>query len=451
MAQYLTLLSVLLLIAVFNPIVCPSSQIYNERRDRAPYIESNEHNPQYLGDAVGPLGSRFRKPPSHKDNHASYRSHEQFAASPPVGHGYNPTHNNEQQHSSTDSIVDKNIRSVFTTNFGPGLYLFKNTAPFVNQSHFNSYADQMIGDQPDPYTPQSSASSSDKEFFKVQRSPNGKLSLVYNEDYVPKEEKNNTNHNTTVNQNSSSHSNESFENRFQTHFPGGLPLTKDKIETSPSSVDYTRTQDRIHFPTDEPEPETEKTVVKRKEVVDTNDCLEKDAINGKPFCTQLRNYPEKSHLEQIIKQRFSNLESFFGEDLVLPQNISQRMNNEPNEEFLCKSRVRVIYPQAGVDREYNWLVIVNIPKYKQGIRIEECVNEGSTCGENTGLSLPNRYTATCKQSYIYRSLVAYTSDDTVIKEQFKMPSCCKCVLRTEKPKHSQDGWQAKLSITLDLK
>lgn len=115
-------------------------------------------------------------------------------------------------------------------------------------------------------------------------------------------------------------------------------------------------------------------MAKRKEPVDTNDCVEKDgATNGKPFCTQLRNYPEKSHLEQIIKQRFSNLESFFGEDLVLPQNISQRMNNEPNEEFLCKSRVRVIYPQAGVDREYNWLVIVNIPKYKQGIRIEECM------------------------------------------------------------------------------
>ncbi|XP_065371998.1 protein spaetzle-like isoform X2 [Calliphora vicina] len=429
MAQFLTLLPVLLLlVAVFNPIVCPSSQMYNERRDRAPYIESSEHSPQYLRDSDGPNGSRLRKAPSYKDNHANYRSQEQLSASPPASYGHHPAKTNGQD--DTDSIVDKNIRSVFSTNFGSGLYLFKNTVPFVNQPHFNSYADQMIGDQPDPYAPPSSTSSSDKEFFKVQRSPNGKLSLVYNEDFVPQEETDiNKTNNTADNQSSSSH-NESFENRFQTHFPGGLPLKKDKIETSPSNVDHTLSKDSVHFPTEEPEPE--RTVAKRKEPVDTNDCVEKDgATNGKPFCTQLRNYPEKSHLEQIIKQRFSNLESFFGEDLVLPQNISQRMNNEPNEEFLCKSRVRVIYPQAGVDREYNWLVIVNIPKYKQGIRIEECINEGSTCGENTGLSLPNRYKATCKQSYIYRSLVAYTSDDTVIKEQFKMPSCCKCVLRTD--------------------
>ena len=42
----------------------------------------------------------------------------------------------------------------------------------------------MIGDQPDPYSPPSTHTSSDKEFFKVQRSPNGKLSLVYNDDYI---------------------------------------------------------------------------------------------------------------------------------------------------------------------------------------------------------------------------------------------------------------------------
>ncbi|TMW41734.1 hypothetical protein DOY81_013186 [Sarcophaga bullata] len=64
---------------------------------------------------------------------------------------------------------------------------------------------------------------------------------------------------------------------------------------------------------------------------------------------------------------------------------------------------------------------------KQGVRIEECINEGSVCGENTGLTLPNHYKATCKQNYIYRSLVAY-ANETIVKDQFKMPSCCKCVL-----------------------
>lgn len=108
--------------------------------------------------------------------------------------------------------------------------------------------------------------------------------------------------------------------------------------------------------------------------VNSEDCVEKDGeTHEKPFCTNLRNYPERSHLEQIIKKKFANLEIFFGEDLVLPQNISQRMNNEPNEEFLCRSRTRVIYPEAGLNKDYSWLVIVNIPNYKQGIRIEECM------------------------------------------------------------------------------
>ncbi|TMW40101.1 hypothetical protein DOY81_014819, partial [Sarcophaga bullata] len=162
-------------------------------------------------------------------------------------------------------------------------------------------------------------------------------------------------------------------------------------------------------------------------IVDSKDCVEGDARSGKPFCTRLRNYPEQSHLEEIIKTKFNNLESFFGEDLLLPQNISQRMNNEPIEEFLCRSRTRVIYPEAGLNKDYDWLFIINTKKYKQGVRIEECINEGSVCGENTGLTLPNHYKATCKQNYIYRSLVAY-ANETIVKDQFKMPSCCKCVL-----------------------
>ena len=108
-------------------------------------------------------------------------------------------------------------------------------------------------------------------------------------------------------------------------------------------------------------------------IVDSKDCIEGDAKSGKPFCTRLRNYPEQSHLEEIIKTKFNNLESFFGEDLLLPQNISQRMNNEPIEEFLCRSRTRVIYPEAGLNKDYDWLFIINTKKYKQGVRIEECM------------------------------------------------------------------------------
>ena len=78
-------------------------------------------------------------------------------------------------------------------------------------------------------------------------------------------------------------------------------------------------------------------------------------------------------------------------------------------------------------KDSNWLLIVNNHgNYKQGVRIEECLNEGEMCHI---VQFPNHYTATCKQNFIYRSLVAITPNGTITKDHFKMPSCCKCVLK----------------------
>lgn len=64
---------------------------------------------------------------------------------------------------------------------------------------------------------------------------------------------------------------------------------------------------------------------------------------------------------------------YFAEDVIEPVNISsRRLNLEDDEEFLCKSHTKVIFPEAGVNEDYDWMVIVNIPDYKQGIRIELC-------------------------------------------------------------------------------
>lgn len=124
----------------------------------------------------------------------------------------------------------------------------------------------------------------------------------------------------------------------------------------------------IHFPTEEPETKI------HDYKIDGKDCLEEDGSKkDKLYCTHVRNYPDKRYLEGLIKQKFPNLETFFSEDLILPQNISHRMANAPNEEYLCKSRSRVIYPESGVNKDYDWLFIVNLPNYKQGVRIEECV------------------------------------------------------------------------------
>lgn len=122
----------------------------------------------------------------------------------------------------------------------------------------------------------------------------------------------------------------------------------------------------IQFPTEEPDHQWHD---RKYDNIDISDCANEQ---GTTFCTSIRNYPEKSYIDRLIKEKFANLEPFFGEDLVVPQNISQRMNT-PVEELLCSTRHRIIYPEAAQDSELNWLLVVNTDKFKQGIEIEECV------------------------------------------------------------------------------
>lgn len=45
-------------------------------------------------------------------------------------------------------------------------------------------------------------------------------------------------------------------------------------------------------------------------------------------------------------------------------------------------------------------------------------------------SFPYIYETKCVQKFIYRSVLAMREDLTPYKEKVKLPSCCKCILRT---------------------
>ncbi|KAL9899917.1 spaetzle domain-containing protein isoform 10-T12 [Glossina fuscipes fuscipes] len=183
---------------------------------------------------------------------------------------------------------------------------------------------------------------------------------------------------------------------------------------------YTGNRDSpVLFPANEPNKESPFSV-------DVNECLEQ----GKTFCTKVRNYPKLEHMEDALKRDFPNVELFFGEDIEVPQSIMPNINIDPFDEFLCRSREKIIYPQAAESKSSNWSYIVNDSNFKQGIRIEECEREGSQC--NSRLSVPKGYHATCKQNFIFRSMVALTPMGKLITDHFKMPSCCKCVLTQTK-------------------
>lgn len=90
------------------------------------------------------------------------------------------------------------------------------------------------------------------------------------------------------------------------------------------------------------------------------------------FCTKIENYPS-DRISSILDNLGVNIESYFGDDVISETmtNISQRI--DPGEETLCRSEEQLIHPEGlwGVDGNLEY--IVNDQKYKQGVRIEQCV------------------------------------------------------------------------------
>ncbi|XP_037942183.1 protein spaetzle-like [Teleopsis dalmanni] len=154
-----------------------------------------------------------------------------------------------------------------------------------------------------------------------------------------------------------------------------------------------------------------------------------DLHAGKPFCTEVHNYPDLRNFESKLLDEFSKLQFFFSDELMQPENVEQRINIGPDESFLCDSEEKIIFPKAQLSKNNELLFIVNDDdKFKQGLRVELCSNEENRC--KYADLLPNGVDATCKQNHIYRTLIAITPNGTVVTDQFKVPSCCKCILKT---------------------
>lgn len=45
-------------------------------------------------------------------------------------------------------------------------------------------------------------------------------------------------------------------------------------------------------------------------------------------------------------------------------------------------------------------------------------------------SFPYGYTTECKQKYIYRHLLALNERGEQVKDLFRLPACCKCIIRS---------------------
>jgi len=152
--------------------------------------------------------------------------------------------------------------------------------------------------------------------------------------------------------------------------------------------------------------------------------IEKCSMN-ESFCIKVDSYPRQDLLHLFRTSKFmSNV--YFGVDAI--NDLETRFSN--NLQPFCDSLEEVIFPEAGITKDNEWRYIIqdlnnDNNNYKQGIRVEKCLNAGESCKFSE--HLPIGYTTTCVQKYIYKKLVAIKDSKEIYYESFKLPSCCSCM------------------------
>ncbi|XP_063705218.1 uncharacterized protein LOC134834456 isoform X2 [Culicoides brevitarsis] len=146
--------------------------------------------------------------------------------------------------------------------------------------------------------------------------------------------------------------------------------------------------------------------------------------DGSVVCSTKDDYPT-DHINKVVAKNRARLVEFFGDDIV-PQ-VVQRVDY-PDEETLCHSRELVLYPTMGQTKDNKWAYIINNGNFSQGVRVEQCINENRPCAYTE--SFPYGYTTECKQKFIYRHLLALDENGDTVKNLFRLPACCKCIVRS---------------------
>ncbi|XP_050435265.1 protein spaetzle-like isoform X2 [Adelges cooleyi] len=145
------------------------------------------------------------------------------------------------------------------------------------------------------------------------------------------------------------------------------------------------------------------------------------------YCEHADNYPRRD-LQQILRTSKFIPSGLFGEDPTEFIKVPQSTISRPQP--MCASLEQIIYPEAAVDKNLEWRYIFQGPnndtnKYRQGIRVETCINSGEPC--KFCEHLPSGYTTICVQKYIYRKLAAIKDSKEMYYDSFRMPSCCACM------------------------
>ncbi|CAH0552732.1 unnamed protein product [Brassicogethes aeneus] len=144
------------------------------------------------------------------------------------------------------------------------------------------------------------------------------------------------------------------------------------------------------------------------------------------LCEYTDDYP-MDIIENFLESTPKLKEYFNG----LVNNLPDINNRDPfaEEETLCSVTKKTVFPKKALNLNKEEKTIINQGPYKQGIEYDLCGTDGGTCKYTE--NFPENMQATCKQKYNVRRLMVYNGNDTNrVFDDFRVPSCCVCMIKT---------------------
>ncbi|CAH2098545.1 unnamed protein product [Euphydryas editha] len=149
------------------------------------------------------------------------------------------------------------------------------------------------------------------------------------------------------------------------------------------------------------------------------------------ICTTVENYPTElaKRLIQELKDKDAKFPSDAEQDMILnddkPQ-VCSRLGPNPTLP-LCNSIRRIEVITAAVSRNKTWNYILNdVDKPIQTVAVERCVSEGSRCSNN--IQFMANYECVCVQRWSLKKMYYIDENENLVKDFFKVPTCCSCKL-----------------------
>jgi len=155
------------------------------------------------------------------------------------------------------------------------------------------------------------------------------------------------------------------------------------------------------------------------------------------FCDRTRDYPTQRVLQKLFQRREVSGQLFnevFNSECKKAEGLTRRRGFNINEDQLCRSKKKVIFPQKALNLKNNWMFVVNVGNYTQSVEIDECQDFGFGGGDDNdfgscryGDSQGNDPESTsCRQLYREHRLLALNGANSLEVDSFKLPSGCAC-------------------------